>query len=329
MESLNLNNLVNSLPPSNLVNAEKDLADKFRAAALSITTLYKSSRRTSKRAYNAGYAAACQDLLMMIQQGVSAGESSDPTSSGMTIGRIMDYIEARLEAIKSREEEEDEDEEKERERERERERNFAATTLTKAPSTTPSIPKTTAAPVRPRDNNVSSAPMTPLTPSLLTSTSALARSASTPPSPPSTYRPLQPPLAHRPSRSRLFSVTNANPKESMVPPPAPLSTTLLPSAGDTAVALIPPPQEPGFTTMTPALTPESGGMKRRHAVMAADSTGPSTPSPAGAAARRRIRSSRASTLAVPRESQDQNMSSSPDAMDVEEDGRERKRVARR
>lgn len=30
MESLNLNNLVNSLPTSSLVNAEKDVADKFR-----------------------------------------------------------------------------------------------------------------------------------------------------------------------------------------------------------------------------------------------------------------------------------------------------------
>ena len=47
----------------------------------------------------------------MIQQGVSAGESSsDPNGTGgMSIGRVMDYIEARLEAIKSREDEEDED----------------------------------------------------------------------------------------------------------------------------------------------------------------------------------------------------------------------------
>ena len=85
----------------------------------------------------------------MIQQGVSAGESSDPTSSGMTIGRIMDYIEARLEAIKSREEEEDEDEEKERERERER--NLAST-LNKAPSSTPSALKASVTSVRTRDN---------------------------------------------------------------------------------------------------------------------------------------------------------------------------------
>ena len=51
----------------------------------------------------------------MIQQGVSAGDTNDASGGGMTIGRIMDYVEARLEAIKAREEEE-EDDEKERER---------------------------------------------------------------------------------------------------------------------------------------------------------------------------------------------------------------------
>jgi len=63
---------------------------------------------------------------MMIQQGVSvggldpsgSGSSHDAEGGGMTIGRVMDWIEARLDAIKSREEEEDEDEEREKERER-------------------------------------------------------------------------------------------------------------------------------------------------------------------------------------------------------------------
>jgi hypothetical protein len=61
---------------------------------------------------------------MMIQQGVSVGDiggashgAHDPERGGMTIGKVMDWIEARIEAIKSREEEEDEDEEKEKERE--------------------------------------------------------------------------------------------------------------------------------------------------------------------------------------------------------------------
>jgi hypothetical protein len=64
---------------------------------------------------------------MMIQQGVSVGDiggtsssSHDPAEgAGMTIGKIMDWIEARLDVIKSREEEEDKDEEKEKEKEKE------------------------------------------------------------------------------------------------------------------------------------------------------------------------------------------------------------------
>ncbi|KAF9040004.1 hypothetical protein BJ165DRAFT_1316181, partial [Panaeolus papilionaceus] len=107
--SLNLNTLANSLPNSQL-NAENKLTNDFKAAALSITTLYRSSKKNAKRAYNAGYAAACQDLLEFIQQGVSAsgdvGQSpadpsriSEGTTSGMTIGQIMDWTEARVEAI--------------------------------------------------------------------------------------------------------------------------------------------------------------------------------------------------------------------------------------
>ena len=64
----------------------------------------------------------------MIQHTVSIGgidSSSSGTASGsgseaMTIGKVMDWVEARLEAIKSREEEEDEDDEKEREKEQRR-----------------------------------------------------------------------------------------------------------------------------------------------------------------------------------------------------------------
>nr|GAT55817.1 predicted protein [Mycena chlorophos] len=112
-ESLNLNSLASSLPSHSLnAHAEKALLDNFKAAALSITTLYRSSRTASKRAYNAGYAAACRDLMEMLQLGVSdsqvlVGKSAD---SGMTVGRVMDWVEARLEAVKAREEEEDEEE---------------------------------------------------------------------------------------------------------------------------------------------------------------------------------------------------------------------------
>lgn len=266
----------------------------------------------------------------------------------MTIGRIMDYIEARLEAIKSREEEEDEDEEKERERERERERNCASGQV-KAPSGTPSTSKPAAPPLRSREYvstcdstfrtlyplfsvQVSSAPMTPLTPTSLVSTSTHARPASTPPSPPSLYRPLLPPQSLlRSSKSRLFAVSNANPKDSIVSPAAaPFSATLLPSTGDPSVAIINPPTELAFPSMTPPVAPEATGTKRRHAAMTAESTGPSNPIQSVSVPRRRIRSSRTGTLNTVRENYDQNQSqASSDAMEVEEDGRERKRVARR
>ncbi|KAF9642683.1 hypothetical protein BDM02DRAFT_3072110, partial [Thelephora ganbajun] len=96
--TLNLNTLANSLPNSNLAKAEKDILNNFKAAALSITTLYRSSRQASGRAYNAGYVSACQDILSMIQQGVSAG-GYHPGENPMSVGTIMDWVEARCDAI--------------------------------------------------------------------------------------------------------------------------------------------------------------------------------------------------------------------------------------
>jgi hypothetical protein len=63
--------------------------------------------------------------MSMIQQGVSTGGvalsgSSNPAGDVMTIGRIMDWIEARMDAVRAREEEEDEDEDREKEKERAR-----------------------------------------------------------------------------------------------------------------------------------------------------------------------------------------------------------------
>ncbi|KAF9049641.1 hypothetical protein BDZ89DRAFT_978079 [Hymenopellis radicata] len=104
MESIDLHTLASSLPNAHQ-NAEAELTNNFKAAALSITTLYRSSKEASKRAYSAGYTAACQDLMQMIQQGVSSD------GNGMTVGRVMDWLDARLDAVKSREEEELEDEE--------------------------------------------------------------------------------------------------------------------------------------------------------------------------------------------------------------------------
>ncbi len=58
--------------------------------------------------------------MAMIQRGVSVGGIAEPgmsaDSNGMSIGRVMDWIDARLDAVKSRQEEEVEEEEKEKER---------------------------------------------------------------------------------------------------------------------------------------------------------------------------------------------------------------------
>ncbi|KAJ7698721.1 hypothetical protein B0H17DRAFT_1050535 [Mycena rosella] len=118
-ESLNLNSLVSSLPSHSLnPSAEKELLENFKAAALSITTLYRTSKLLPKRAYNAGYAAACRDLMEMLQLGVSDSHTlvtdRNQEEAGMTIGRVMDWVEARLDAVRCREEEEDEEDERER-----------------------------------------------------------------------------------------------------------------------------------------------------------------------------------------------------------------------
>ena len=51
----------------------------------------------------------------MIQQGVSAG-GDHAGENPMSVGRIMDWVEARCDAIKAREEEEEEEEQKEKEK---------------------------------------------------------------------------------------------------------------------------------------------------------------------------------------------------------------------
>ena len=78
------------------------------AAAQCLTSLYRSGQQASKRAYDAGYVSACEDLLAMIQHGVSS-VSGEPSEVG--IGKIMDWVEARFEAVKAGQQEEDESEE--------------------------------------------------------------------------------------------------------------------------------------------------------------------------------------------------------------------------
>ncbi|PPQ78567.1 hypothetical protein CVT25_011778 [Psilocybe cyanescens] len=363
MESLNLNTLVNSLPTTQQ-NAEKELLNDFKAAALSITTLYRSSRKNSKRAYNAGYAAACQDLLSFIQQGVSAGDvGQSPADSsshaveggGMTIGRVMDWTEARVDAIKAREEEEDEDEE----REKGGERAAAA------------VPASRAAPAPPVGGLKSSEGRKPVPvpsssrvketiASLPTPNSPASHASTQPPSEPSSPSP--PPSATLPRSGTRPSKSRPTPtKESSGPTMQPIHS--LSSAHSHSHSHIHSHLSDPFHSSTASSVsayPETpivigAGTKRRHAVMRMlDSSPPTTTisiggpsstvsSPGGiggnnmnytgttasSLSKRRTRSSRNLTQLQPHNPNISVIQMSPEAMDVEEDGRERKRVARR
>ncbi|KAH9476631.1 hypothetical protein JR316_0010544 [Psilocybe cubensis] len=372
MESLNLNTLANSLPTTQQ-NAEKELLNDFKAAALSITTLYRSSRKNSKRAYNAGYAAACQDLLTFIQQGVSADVGHSPASSshavveggGMTIGRVMDWTEARVDAIKAREEEEDEDEDRERVA-------VAAPAVPATRTAPPPVPTKSEGkkPGHPSSSSTASASSSRVKEnmtSLPTPNSPASHSSTQPPSEPSSPSP--PPSATLPRSSTRSSRSRGTPtKESFrqsttlpvhFPSTHPhshshshLSHLSDPSTTPSSVSTIQYPE-------TPIVNVIGAGAKRRHAVMRmldANTNPPTTTisiggpsstvsspggmmmggnnnaytgSTASSLSRRRTRSSRNLTQLQPHNPNISVIQMNPEAMDVEEDGRDRKRVARR
>lgn len=377
MESLNLNALAGSLPTSNLANAEKELLNNFRgnilnpptmpeidiswweAAALSITNLYRSSRTTSKRSYNSGYAAACADLLQMIQQGVSDSETP------LSIGRVMDWVEARLEAVRAREEEElEEDEETSSKKEGQASKLKANSSLARA-SSAPAVPQQHASPREQPVGFLSSSPPSPsprvypfpknkiltiafrtpqgpLPPSKLSQTITAAPNTrpSTPPSPPTA--PTAPPYPTRgpkaqtrapasPLQAKENPATTGTPTNAVpIIHPFPLS----PDSPFTFTAFPPLPSSPAPTETTLAIPiplTVSAGAKRRHAMMVLTDDPASAPpgaagvgagvgvGPGAGSSRRRTRSTRGAH-------QNQH---TQDAMDTEEDGRERKRVARR
>ncbi|KIN98263.1 hypothetical protein M404DRAFT_1005401 [Pisolithus tinctorius Marx 270] len=331
MESLE--GLAKSLPGSGLEKAEKDLLNNFKAAALSITTLYRSSRNASKRAYNAGYAAACQDLMVMIQQGVSVGgiapsTSDNPLSGEMSIGRILDWIEARVEAIKAREEEEDEDEEREKERDRTRAGPQTSRTDPNKDTNNASVsfpPHPTASSSKPSDLTSAPTPLTPHSPSISNLTHPITSS----PSIPTRSNPLfQRSVKSRPSSARK-DISIDTPSMSCLPTP-------LASSENVSRTPIFPSMHPPFPSIPQGDI--AAGTKRRHTVMmmldsavpptvvdvSSSSAGANTVSSTQGNPRRRTRSQRSAHHV-----QGQAHTTSTDSMEVEEDGRERKRVARR
>ncbi|CUA67569.1 hypothetical protein RSOLAG22IIIB_13444 [Rhizoctonia solani] len=87
MDSLSL--LRELLPNTKLETAEREMSLDFKAAAQSLATLFKSSKQTVKHAHDAGYAACLQDMLKLIQSGVS--EDAD-----VGVARVMDWAEGQL-----------------------------------------------------------------------------------------------------------------------------------------------------------------------------------------------------------------------------------------
>ncbi|KAJ9123919.1 hypothetical protein QFC22_000710 [Naganishia vaughanmartiniae] len=151
-------------PPGQLQQAEVDMMEKFKVAALSITNLYKSSVLTSKVSYKLERLTeaetdsylddmysmriqqdtrlVCKNDIQQILQSSLSGSSAtasnqhvaqerlrqiaqeqDASAAGRTLARLMDWIEARQEAMKLEEEEEKEEEQREAEAAREREDN--------------------------------------------------------------------------------------------------------------------------------------------------------------------------------------------------------------
>ncbi|KAL5481185.1 hypothetical protein ACEPAI_10126 [Sanghuangporus weigelae] len=362
MDSLDMNNLASSLPSSAIVKAEQDTMDKFKAAAQSLTLLYRSSQKAARRNFDAGYAMALDDLLSVVQHGVSAGSdvntSEKDATEAMSIGRILDWIEARQESLrlKTREEEEEEDERETKTKTKQGVTSKPVVGLSRlGDSRDKAAPRST--------ENVSSSPSVPSR-RLPTGTSAkLAPEQLVPAS--SAYRDSSP-------SPTLSTAINSHPSSTPVFSSRPLTRNRLRSkhvlAPLNATSINSPNCGPGLSSDS-SITSIIGA-KRRHAAMLLDHSSPaemsislppsevrshSTPhavsggsvpqhadtsifpgiaaSAPASAPRRRIRSSRAN--ASPR-SENLGIHDTHDytcgeiMMEVEEDGgRERKRVARR
>jgi len=97
-----MNTLAGSLPNA---QANNDLMLKFKDAAMSITNLYRASQGSSKRAHGAGYAAALADVRAFVQSGLSGSGSSE-----IDIAALLDWCDARAEAMRVQDSDDDRDE---------------------------------------------------------------------------------------------------------------------------------------------------------------------------------------------------------------------------
>jgi len=226
----------------------------------------------------------------MIQQGVSAGGVDD---DAVTVGRIMDFVEARLDAVKAREEEEDEEEEREGSGSSSAHHNpgKAAPVVAKPKAHKEPVIVGLATPNSPQSRSVQHLPAHPPTPS------------------PSSSRPVSSGTHQR--RPRKESPPTAL--------PLPIAMPLSDSGPHLTIT------NTHRDNHSEAITT---GAKRRHAVMMMlDSSpselhGPPSPQTSMQNGRRRTRSTRGGGFG--------GLLAASDAMEVEEEnGRERKRITRR
>jgi len=315
-----LRTLATSLESNNsniLEENEKNIARDFRAAAFSMTTLYKSAIEAQKKSFDSGYSTALHDILNFIQQGVSNGHAQD--DHGMTIGKVLDFAEARLEAIGAQEDDIQSDNDKTVKGHRvlQKSQEHASQVRAEMSSTTPTTTKEKSPPA--------SQPPPPLSSKRDRSTTPMIRSASSSPN----IRPQPLPLPRRaananaaiksrsrshPSTCSPFNNNNSN-SNTPISPTLPFAFTV--------------PETVQFpeSTFTDGGVPYLGLGKRRQVPEAENAFGigfgpPVTNTQSGRTQRRRVRHGHGQV-----QSNAQQYSS---RMDVEEDmGRERKRVARR
>ncbi|KAH8914326.1 hypothetical protein BT69DRAFT_1326556 [Atractiella rhizophila] len=88
----------------------QDLTNQFKQAAAGISVLYTEAAKASKKAYSTGYASAMKDVLEFLQHGLdhrppqhvhSSRGRSRADHNAITIERVIDYIEARQETVRS------------------------------------------------------------------------------------------------------------------------------------------------------------------------------------------------------------------------------------
>ncbi|GJN91775.1 hypothetical protein Rhopal_004798-T1 [Rhodotorula paludigena] len=226
-----LGDLNTALPPNE--REAEHLQSVFRQAALSITALFKQGKKASSKAYIAGQRQAMQEVLELLQALLDQPAAHQPGTSGpaplsaggpVDVGRLINFICARQEALKAEEEDNEEEDPS---------GPSSAPPLRRAQSAAPTpvsplragmaFPRSTSATGPPRPASAA-----PTASSSRLGANAVASTSSAPASPPSSA--FSPPYVRPPTSAPLFSFSSstatsgAPPQQSTAPAsPSPLS----------------------------------------------------------------------------------------------------------